>query len=58
MRTALAVKITGRNADAAAAKAVENVQEANAANVAELRQAWDRTIADLEASAADGWAGG
>jgi hypothetical protein len=58
MRTVLAVKITGGNADAAAAKAVDSVQEASAANVTELRKAWDRTIADLEASAADGWAGG
>jgi hypothetical protein len=58
MRTALAVKMAGRNADAAAVRAVDSVQEASAANVTELRKAWDRTIADLEASAADGWAGG
>jgi len=43
MRTALAVKIAGKNADAAAAKAVENVQEANAANAstfANVARAW------------------
>ena len=58
MRTALAVKIAGKNADAAAAKAVENVRQHNAANVAEIRQAWDATIEELEAAAAAGSAGG